>query len=236
MLVWRQSKNPSVYVSDWNGSSWVTRSTSYPTTPDTSYKQCALSGNGLVIAIRQNSSPWSMIYDWNGSSWSARPAISPQVAGTGRVHLSTDGSVLAIAHDASPYVRVFDWDGSAWSERPIIPDASGNVSMSSSGNTLVFPNKTYDWDGSAWNLRTALGNTHFIGTPYISKDGSRGMMGLSGGRSIAFNYQPIGIEIEFATAPEEGSIITADYTVLGIHKTDQRVIDISGEIQFGEPT
>ena len=40
--------------------------------------------------------------------------------------------------------------------------------------------------------------------------------------------------IEFTTPPAVGEVITADYTVDGIHKTDQYVIDASFAIQFGE--
>ena len=41
-------------------------------------------------------------------------------------------------------------------------------------------------------------------------------------------------QITFDTPPALGDVITADYTVDGVHKTDQYVIDISFEIQFGE--
>ena len=41
-------------------------------------------------------------------------------------------------------------------------------------------------------------------------------------------------QITFDTPPTLGDVITADYTVDGVHKTDQYVIDISFEIQFGE--
>lgn len=40
--------------------------------------------------------------------------------------------------------------------------------------------------------------------------------------------------IVFNTPPTNGSVITADYKVKGVHKTDQYVIDVSASIQFGE--
>ena len=43
-------------------------------------------------------------------------------------------------------------------------------------------------------------------------------------------------KIAFDTPPANGTAITADYTVDGIHKTDQYVIDISIAIQYGEVT
>lgn len=40
--------------------------------------------------------------------------------------------------------------------------------------------------------------------------------------------------VKFNAAPNVGDVITADYTVDGVHKTDQYVIDTSFAIQFGE--
>lgn len=40
--------------------------------------------------------------------------------------------------------------------------------------------------------------------------------------------------VKFNTPPAAGAAITADYTVEGIHKTDQYVIDVGFSIQFGE--
>jgi hypothetical protein len=41
-------------------------------------------------------------------------------------------------------------------------------------------------------------------------------------------------QITFETPPASGDVITADYIVDGVHKTDQYVIDVSFAIQFGE--
>jgi hypothetical protein len=41
-------------------------------------------------------------------------------------------------------------------------------------------------------------------------------------------------QITFDTPPDLGDVITADYIVDGVHKTDQYVIDVSFAIQFGE--
>jgi hypothetical protein len=41
-------------------------------------------------------------------------------------------------------------------------------------------------------------------------------------------------QITFDTPPALDDVITADYTVDGVHKTDQYVIDVSFAIQFGE--
>ena len=41
-------------------------------------------------------------------------------------------------------------------------------------------------------------------------------------------------QITFNTSPALDDVITADYTVDGVHKTDQYVIDVSFAIQFGE--
>jgi phosphosulfolactate phosphohydrolase-like enzyme len=41
-------------------------------------------------------------------------------------------------------------------------------------------------------------------------------------------------QITFNTPPALDDVITADYIVDGVHKTDQYVIDASFAIQFGE--
>ena len=40
--------------------------------------------------------------------------------------------------------------------------------------------------------------------------------------------------VKFTTPPEIGAVLTADYTVKGVHKTTNQVIDVSFAIQFGE--
>ena len=47
-----------------------------------------------------------------------------------------------------------------------------------------------------------------------------------------YNANPITTEVTLTAT--NGAVITADYTVDGVHKTDQYVIDASFAIQFGE--
>ena len=49
-----------------------------------------------------------------------------------------------------------------------------------------------------------------------------------------YDGKPRTTKITFNTAPPVEAVITADYTVDGIHKTDQYVVDASFAIQFGE--
>lgn len=53
--------------------------------------------------------------------------------------------------------------------------------------------------------------------------------------SPIIDYKARTVEVTFDTAPAAGVAITADYTVDGVHKTDQYVIDVGFSIQFGEP-
>ena len=76
---------------------------------------------------------------------------------------------------------------------------------------------------------------------YINTVGSRAVISenckyLMLDASATYEKKNLMTQVEFSTPPAEGAVITADYTVNGIHKTDQRVIDVSGEIQFGEPS
>jgi len=63
------------------------------------------------------------------------------------------------------------------------------------------------------------------------------MCGIGSTPYTAFvNGEALTTKIIFASPPANGAVITADYTVNGIHKTAQRVIDLYAEITFGEVT
>jgi WD40 repeat protein len=51
---------------------------------------------------------------------------------------------------------------------------------------------------------------------------------------LLYNFSPIGTKVTLDAVPVPGAAVTADYTVNGIHKTDQYIIDASFAIQFGE--
>lgn len=69
----------------------------------------------------------------------------------------------------------------------------------------------------------------------VTKDGKIGAAYSSlSGLPIISNFEKSVKTIMFNTPPEEGAIITADYIVPYIPKTEDYVLDITAEIQFGE--
>jgi hypothetical protein len=165
------------------------------------------------------------------------------------VALSTNGSVLAIgASDTSPYVKVYDWTGTEWTARPTPPnmaDYGYSVALSSDGSVLAVATfvsspyvKVYDWTGTEWTAKpTPPGLPSMILTVALSPDGGVLAIGASGNSPYVKVYtsnEATSTTVQFNTAPAIGEIITADYTVKGVHKTDQYVIDVSFAIQFGE--
>jgi hypothetical protein len=170
----------AVYVFDWNGSSWVERTTaltaSNAASGDGFGSAVALSADGSVMAVGARgfdiSSPGShgavYVFDWNGSSWVERTtALTPSNAVSGNffggsVALSADGSVLSVgAFSANSYigaVYVFDWNGSSWTERTTALTASDAVADSAFGSAValsadgsVMAVGARDWDGAYSN-------------------------------------------------------------------------------------
>ena len=80
---------------------------------------------------------------------------------------------------------------------------------------LTRHDKNISIDNSGNMIVGSCSNTNYVWT------------GLSRG-AISEHY------VDFDTAPAQDKVITADYTVKGVHKTTNQVIDVSFSIQFGE--
>jgi len=164
------------------------------------------------------------------------------------VALSSDGTVLAIGlYNPAPYVKVYDWNGTNWTERPTPPNLATkgySVALSSDGTVLAVGSytvapyvKVYDWNGTNCERATP---------PNLATNGYSAALSSNGDKIFigSYNYSPFfkaysassqtEYEITFDSPPADGLPITADYTVDGIHKTDQYVVDVSCSIQFGE--
>jgi hypothetical protein len=169
----------TVYIYDWNGSSWIERGLITPSDAGASDYfgvSCALSADASVLAV--GASYWDgpagsdqgtvYIYDWNGSNWIERGLFTPSDAGAGDYFgvscaLSADGSVLAVgayfwdgsAGDNQGTVYIYDWNGSSWIERgAITPSDAGagdyfGVSCALSNDGSVLAVGAYSWDGPA---------------------------------------------------------------------------------------
>jgi WD40 repeat protein len=124
-------------------------------------------------------------------------------------------------------------------------DYGYSVALSSDGSVLAVATfvsspyvKVYDWTGTEWTAKpTPPGLPSMILTVALSPDGGVLAIGASGNSPYVKVYtsnEATSTTVQFNTAPAIGEIITADYTVKGVHKTDQYVIDVSFAIQFGE--
>jgi len=236
--------SPHVKVYDWNAG-WTERATP-PNMPGYG-DSVSLSSDGTVLAVgTYYKSPYVKIYDWD-NGWTERPAPPNMPSYVYSVSLSSDGTVLAVGtHDRSPYVKIYDWDN-GWTERatpPNMPGYGDSVSLSSDGTVLAVGTyndspyvKIYDWD-NGWTERATPPNMPSYGKAVsLSSDGTVLAVGTYH-RSPYVKVYDYTIQekttIDFTTPPAIGEAITADYTVKGIHKTDQYVVDISFAIQFGE--
>jgi len=247
ILAMTHNQSPYFSVCDLSGGTWIKR-TNPSNIPQSSSYGCAISDDGLVVAIGGQSSPYLTTYDWVDNAWVKRAL--PVNAPTGTVNscsLSSNGNVLAIGHNSSPYITTYDWVDNAWVKRANptgIPSAATSIHISADGNHMVAARDVngvffaYDWVDNAWVKKadpTSL-LASIVTTAVISQDGN---MVLAAGYQypdIGYHVSTQKIKITFASPPANGAVITADYTVNGIHKTAQRVIDLYAEIVFGEVT
>jgi len=240
---------PYITTYDWTAGAWIKRADPATALTGAGYG-CALTPDGLVLAVANSSSPYITTYDWTAGAWIKRadPAVLPTGAGYGCA-LTPDGLVLAVANSSSPYITTYDWTAGAWIKRTnpaVLPTGNGqSCALTPDGLVLAVAHytlpyiTTYDWTDEAWvkraNPATALtGNGQSCS---LSSDGTVLALMYSMAPFVAiYDLQKRQTEITFTSPPAVGAVITADYTVNGIHKTTQRVIDLYAEITFGEVT
>ena len=103
----------------------------------------------------------------------------------------------------------------------------------------------YLWTDGAWvkqNVTTA-GWMAYAGSMAnevaMTQDGKMALITLNsdygGWGAHLIDMGAVSTRICFNSAPASGAVITADYIVDGIHKTERRVIDLNASITFGEP-
>ena len=175
----------------------------------------------------------------------ANPTSSPTGAGRG-VSLTSDGTLMAVAYDSSPYITTYDWVDGAWVKRPnpaSLPGGNGyGVALTPDGTLMAVAHDyspyvtTYDWIDGEWVKRpdpASLPESRGYGVA-LTPDGTlMAVAHYSSPYITTYMFLPF-TQITFDTPPALGDVITADYIVDGVHKTDQYVIDVSFAIQFGE--
>ena len=241
------SYNYYVRVYDWTEGAWVLRTTI--SVGEYAYK-AQLTPDGLVLAFSINTSPFFKVYDWVTDAWVLR--ADPSVAPTGtqptgyKIRISDDGlMILVSSYTPNYYTEIYDWVTDAWVKRTQtgllaevnIHDASISSDKTRIALAAVSGGYVYDLIGTTWvpwaeevpavseyNYACAILSDRILfgygdDSPYLG----------------TYDTQARQTRITFDTAPANGVAITADYTVDGIHKTDQYVIDAGLTIQFGEP-
>jgi hypothetical protein len=238
--------SPFVTTYDWVDNAWIKRPDPSSLPPNLG-SGVALTPDGLVMAVSHFSSPFVSTYDWVDNKWVKRPNPSSLPTDCGRgAALTPDGLVMAVAYDSSPYVTTYDWVDNAWIKRPdpssLPANLGSGVALTPDGLVMAVSHfsspfvSTYDWVDNKWVKRpnpSSLPAGHGNGVA-LTPDGL--VMAVAHYNSpcvTTYVNNPI-TTIEFDTPPSEGAVITADYKVDGLHKTDQYVVDVSFAIQFGE--
>lgn len=232
----------SVYRRIDKNSPWI--KTSDPASPPSNARRVCLSGDGLILIASSNSQTVIASWDWNGTNWVKRVNPSTLPGAVMAISLSQDGTLLVASHVGSPYLTSWDWNGTAWIKRndpstlPVGMESA--VALTPDGNTVFIGGATspyiaaYDWIDSAWVRRpdtTAVSSA----PSYIAVNYDSSIIATARNSNFdIYDCKPRLTKIKFSSPPLTGKIITADYTVAGIHKTNQYVIDVSFSIQFGE--
>lgn len=195
--------------------------------------------DGMYCVVGFDSSSTSVFsaYVWDGSSFVKKgttPIFVSKETCEG-LCISDDGNVVTVANSA---VSTFVWDGSDWVEKSLPITILGTLrdtKLSGDGQILYITTSTnvyvFDYVNGIWvNRRTDTAGYTDI---YVIEEDSEYIYLKNGSVLLLCSGIPF-TRVTFDTAPSTGDVITADYTVDGVHKTDQFVIDTSFAIQFGE--
>lgn len=234
LISYQYSGNAKVF--DWNGTTWVLRSATLSIGTSGSYG-CTISQDGNTIAIANNTAPKLHIFDWVDGVWVKRTTVPSPYPSFDTVSLSSDAQFLVVGPSSSDggKVRAYKWDGSSWNLYGDLGTWGWNtdIKISDDGNVITVAgvtniNYVFVFNGSSWS-------THTIGTSSNEFDFASPNEIFTSASNLCYVCTPfIFSGITFNTPPAIGDVITADYTVDGVHKTDQYVIDVSMAIQFGE--
>lgn len=237
--------SPYMSTYGWDGANWAKRPT--PSSPPSNFnRDVAISADGNRLVMAFQGAPYMVTYFWDGAAWIRQPTPAINIGENVKATMTPDGNVIAFACSASPYVIVYDWNVTDWISRsnPTVLSATdfNNVGLSDDGSIVACAFGAtpyiivYDWDGTNWIKRPTPDVVPSYGLSVkLSSNGDKLVMGHdSSPWFTTYDCKPRTTAITFGTAPPVGTIITADYTVDGIHKTDQYVVDASFAIQFGE--
>jgi len=212
--------------------------------PSSNAKQVFTNNGGTAIAY-SCANTTKYVADRIDTTWTHRAAL-PYIGGQAHeLKLANNTNTFIALPLENESSKVLDWNGSVWTARAGAPTTGGYspVCFHSNKDATILILKTngnliaYYYDGTAYQAFTVpSGVLDANGSAYgILSDASIAHIPYYSTDILSIDAKIIECEIEFDTAPAAGVAITADYTVDGVHKTDQYVIDVGFSIQFGEP-
>ena len=250
ILAVAHATTPFISTYDWVTDAWVKR-TNPAILPTGTGTGCALSPDGTVLVVSHENAPYFSVYDWTTGAWvkRANPTSLPE-GNTNDCDISSDGLSVALALRVSPYIAVYDWVEGAWTKRAnpmTLPTGIANAcAITADGKRVAIAHEVspylsvYTWvQGIAVRNENSTTAMTQIGRGCdFSNDGQLAFGHASGLSEPYINFFHVNVPstvLYFDAAPANGAVITADYTVNGIHKTTARVIDMNCTITFGEP-
>ncbi len=164
----RDPSNNQLFLNDtweWNGSSWVLRSTSGPTRAEHVMGFDSLRGVTVLHGGREVSSSGKRdTWEWDGASW-VQVAIdqAPYPYAAAEMVFDSVRNLMVMFYEYGPsgWLEEWTWDGTVWrtSEMPgPIPRSKASLAFDSlRGVTVLFGGDgwgdLWEWDGSNWVLQ-----------------------------------------------------------------------------------
>lgn len=240
-----QTSGSKIFSYDYIDGTWVERAN--PSSISISnLNSISLSNDGTQMAVGGVTSPYLILYKFIDNSWNlvANPPSLPS-SEVKSVSLSGLGNLVSIALNNSNFY-IYDLENSGIVRQNPTSFPSGTLqsfSMSKDGNTIFVGNNgspyahIYQWIGTSWFKDNNIIDIppYATLTSSISDDFISMILGYSGATPWVKAYKSIPFtSLILDVSPAIGDVISADYIVDGVHKTDQYVIDASFAIQFGE--
>ena len=143
---------------EWDGGSWIERSSAMAPSPRTGAAM-AYSGTGILLFGGLGNSD---VWEWDGSRWIPRAPGPPARSYAAMAYDADRGRVVIFGGRASPddLDDTWEWDGNVWTklEPPKRPPAGGHTMVydSTRKKTVLFARtiaQTWEWDGQDWEQR-----------------------------------------------------------------------------------
>lgn len=205
-----------------------------------------LSYDGNIMSLLYDSKIVD-IYEWNGTAWTLIRTFTSTLPSVFTLAVNDDATILTIAGNSSPFIQIVEWVTSEWINRSVqtglaaIKTYINNLNMTNDGKYIVWAQTAapnfYMLERVGDEYLIISSNRETVSSTYginISSDGNNVIMCFDRYSGGVVNTDPNAIEIDFPSPVSVGAAITADYTVNGVHKTDQYVIDASFAVAFAE--